>query len=83
MKITEKIREWLNRWHETQRINNWHFIQKDAYETVQLKEYNGKPYIAINNIAYIPVDEIRGDACEVIIKARQTYIEQQWQVGKR
>ncbi len=70
------LQEWLKTLKENARIKRVQNIEAEAYERVQLKEYAGKVYIAINNIAYIPVEDIKGNACELIIKARQTYIEQ-------
>lgn len=50
-------------------------IKRDALETLQVMEFNGKLYIAYDGVPIISADLINMDLPEALIEARETYGE--------
>ena len=75
-KVMQKIKEWFKEWQKRHQAALSAKLIHEAYEHIQIKEFGGQGYIAIDGIAYIRVSDLKEDVYEVLKKARIDYATQ-------
>lgn len=73
----EKIKRSVQKWckERTARIESKRqtALDVEAWETVQVMEFNGRLYVSVNDIPMFDIDDVRGSLSDAVARARQNY----------
>lgn len=78
--LFKSVQNFIAGWRDRKLQDELAEVEYKAYTDIQLKEYKGDIYIAINNVAYINVNDLKVKPCDLIEQMRKAYIEQ-WENG--